>query len=93
MKNWQKVAQLAGTMPAYQIAEELGIALCTVTSHARELGISLAYQKLHWTDEANRQLIELRQSGLTQKAIGELTGRSTGAVRLQLAKLKKEGKL
>lgn len=93
MKNWQMVARLAGTMPTHEIAERLNISVNTVISHARYLKISLAYRNARWTAEANQQLIGLHSAGLTQAVIGKRMGRTPGAVRAQLAKLRKEGKI
>jgi len=89
----QVVTDSAGKEPAWSIGERLGLSQQGVQYYAAAAGVSLAFQKLHWTEEHNRQLIDLRRWGMTEKAIGELTGRTAGAVHMQLMKLRKEGKL
>lgn len=82
---------MAGRHPAWYIAEAMGVSVNTVITCARRHGVSLAHQKRQWSECDNARLVNYVSEGLTQRRIGELTGRTTGAVRLQVAKLRKEG--
>lgn len=83
----------AGTLPDWRIGQRLNLAPVTVREHAQRLGISLATRNLRWMPENDEQLIELHRQGLTQKKIAQATGRTTGAVRLQIRKLRAAGRI
>lgn len=82
---------MAGSHHLWEISERLGLAEVTVRQRAAKHGISLAVTRPRWRDEDNAKVIEMLSSGVTQREIGEATGRTTGAVRLQIAKLRKDG--
>lgn len=85
------ICAMAGNSQLWEISERLGLAEVTVRQRAAKHGISLAVNRPRWSDEDNHLLISLHTQGLTQREIGENIGRTTGAVRLQIAKLRNEG--
>lgn len=85
------ICAMAGTNQLWEISERLGLAEVTVRQRAAKHGISLAVNRPRWSDEDNQSLIGLHSQGLTQREIGKNIGRTTGAVRLQIAKLRREG--
>ena len=87
------ICAMAGNNQLWEISEKLGLAEVTVRQRAAKHGISLAVTRPRWSDGDNQSLIELYSQGLTQKLIGAKIGRTTGAVRLQIAKLRNQGRI
>lgn len=85
------ITSMAGSHQLWEISEKLGLAEVTVRQRAAKHGISLAVTRPRWSNEDNSMVVYLLSCGLTQRNIGEAIGRTTGAVRLQIAKLRKEG--
>lgn len=54
------IARRAGKMPAWQIAEEVGLGVCRMRTIANQSGISVAYHKLKWTPHEESELLRLR---------------------------------
>lgn len=84
----EKLTSVAGKMLPWQAAEALGITEGMLHWLQQKHRISVAFVKPRWTREAEAEVLLLRQQGLTYKAIGERTGRTTQAVRLKLMELR-----
>lgn len=83
----------AGKVPAWKLAEKVGISQSRVAFYATRMGISLAHYRPRYEDEENARIIDMRKSGMTQKAIAETLGRPVSGVRAKLNQLKQEGML
>ena len=76
----QKLTELAGTMPAAEVAKAMGITRAALRSLAYRGMISLAFEKKRWTEQEIK-IIRKNARKLTAKQIAKLLdGRSEDAV-------------
>lgn len=83
----QKLAEMAGTMPVYKLAEFFGATENHVRVMASKNGISLAWKNKRWPTSDDRKLKTLRASGVPVKEIAVILDRTYDSV---LARIKKK---
>lgn len=86
-----RIRELAGTMPAWKIAEELHIAPESLNHFCYTHGIKLAYVYNRCTDEERAWIVAERDAGRPYAEIAAATGRTIGTVRTIVSYAKRRG--
>lgn len=88
LKREAAIREVAGTMPAWQIAEKFKVSENNLQSICSRAGISLAFYQVHYTEEDKAKVLAARREGHSLAAIGKMVGRSEGSVSALLSNLK-----
>lgn len=88
LKREAAIREVAGTMPAWQVAERFGIKETTLQEFCSRVGISLAFYHIPYTEEDRAYIIKARSEGMLLSDIAKHVGRSEGAVSALLSNLK-----
>lgn len=88
LKREQAIREVAGTMPAWQVAERFGIKETTLQEFCSRAGISLAFYHRPYSDADREYIMKARAEGVLLSDIAKRIGRSEGAVSALLSNLK-----
>lgn len=86
-----QIREIAGTMPAWKVAEHFGIKETTLQEFCSRAGISLAFYHIPYTPEEREIIITARRDGMLLSEIAKKVGRSEGAVSALLSNIKTRG--
>ncbi len=90
LKREAAIREVAGTMPAWQIAEMFNISVKNLQTVCVRAGISLAYAYRKYSPEEERYVVEAREAGVLIKDIARKLGRTERAIAALLYKLNKK---
>lgn len=85
------IRERAGKMPAWKIAEELGMSTSNLLLTAAKNKISINYYRVLWTEAHERELLNLVAQGMSSAELGKIYGVTGGAIEMQLIKMRKRG--
>ena len=89
----EEMKAVCGRMPACRAADSLGLNLPQLYMLARRYSITTAHTYKHWPPKDDERLISLVRSGLMQKEISEILGRSAGSVRSRVTLLRRRKRI
>jgi len=89
----EEMTAVCGRMPACRAADSLGLNLPQFYMLARRYSLTTAHTYQHWSPQDDERLISLVHSGLMQKEISEIIGRSAGSVRSRVTLLRRRKRI
>lgn len=91
LKREAAIREVAGTMPAWQVAEHFGITYKTLQELCSRAGISLAFYHKHYSPEEREYVVTARAQGVLVSDIAKKLGRTEGAISALLSNIKLRG--
>lgn len=88
LKREAAIREVAGTMPAWQIAEKFNVSEKNLQALCSRAGISLAFYHKPYSEEQKALIVELRAAGMLLSDIARQIGRSEGAISALLSNMK-----
>lgn len=80
LKREAAIREVAGTMPAWQVAEKFNVSEKNLQGLCSRAGISLAFYHKPYSEEDKAAVLAGREQGQTIAAIAKTIGRTEGSV-------------